>query len=275
MGRCKGCGAEISNEKYCQYCGKKSHEYNESKVLVETLTKESDNTIPENIEEQTNQQNKRNMPVNKNIGCMVLIIMFIGAFAIIGIIAAISSSLENRIINGTNIPSEKAKAVIAVLNQCDITDILSIKHDDKLDNVNEKGEKGYRIGIKDLDGMVLYLNKEGNVNLLVIEDSDLFANGKVFSKIFEYMFTNEEKRALKDWCIRAIAPLVKAPATASFPIDSEWKFSKSKQRIVVKAYFYFDNNKGNMVKSTFQIIFTPDKNNVTSFVIDGKEYIKQ
>lgn len=270
---CEYCGTKLYGFIDCPNCGAKSAggtnaEPTSGGVLIET---ESPTMESEDASVNYTDQSENNVPLYKNMGCMIPISIFIGFFVIMGIIGAISSSLENRIINGASIPAEKAKAVIAALNECGISDISSIKYDASLDNKNEAGEKGYKIALKDMDGTVLFLNKDGKVNLLAFEDNDLYVKGKVISNISEYMFTSAEKSALRNWCERGILNLLKNPST-QFPTEDIWKFSRNKQRIVVSSFFDYKNASGKTARSTFEIIFTADKNNLTSFKVDNKEY---
>ena len=67
---------------------------------------------------------------------------------------------------------------------------------------------------------------------------------------------------------------LKAPSTADFPNITEWKFKKDKNEIILQSYVDSQNSFGTMIRSEFQIKFSPD-GTTASFILDGTEYMQQ
>lgn len=169
----------------------------------------------------------------------------------------------------------QSKNSLEVLKNCDITNALDveIKHDELLDNAHFEGEKGYRIKYGDVNNIVLYLKGDEVYNVRWA-DKDLYKDKEVFSKITDYMLTEKDKSDLQLQGQEYVKTALKSPSSSKFPNITEWAFSKDKDEIIVQSYVDAQNSFGAMMRSEFQITLTPDKKTVTSFILDGKEYIE-
>ncbi|GFN35823.1 hypothetical protein [Tepidimicrobium xylanilyticum] len=82
-----------------------------------------------------------------------------------------------------------------------------------------------------------------------------------------------EQSDLQIRCERIIKEILKSPSTAKFPNINEWYIGKDREKIVVQSYVDAQNSFGAVVRSQFQITFTPTGDTVTSLIFDGVEYI--
>lgn len=88
------------------------------------------------------------------------------------------------------------------------------------------------------------------------------------------MSTSEESD-LQMRCERGVKEFLKSPSSAKFPSINGWYFGKDREKIVAQSYVDAQNSFGAMLRSEFQVTFTPDGESVTSFIFDGKEYVKK
>jgi len=211
-------------------------------------------------------------------GCFVLLVIVVGLTA--SFIYAITHADEmgetpkGAIANEMGLSLEQAKIVADVLSSCGIDRIDAIQYDNTLDDMNQEGEKGYRITYKGIKNIILYISPDNQVSQIRWADNDLYSNKTVASTIDDYMLTEEEKTNYQLHCQEGVKAVLKAPSTAKFPLITEWKFAKTKEEIIVQSYVDAQNGFGATIRSDFQIIFTSDGNNISSFILDGEELMK-
>lgn len=97
----------------------------------------------------------------------------------------------------------------------------------------------------------------------------MYKDGKVLSKINDYIVSNEEATTLQIKSQEVIKSILKAPSTAKFPNIFEWRFAKQDGVIIVQSYVDAQNEFGAMLRSEFQIKFKDDQ--IISLIVDGKE----
>lgn len=96
-----------------------------------------------------------------------------------------------------------------------------------------------------------------------------------FGDLPRMAMSSSDQIDLKIRCENGVKEALKSPSTAKFPNIDEWYFGKDKEKIVVQSYVDAQNSFGAMLRSKFQVTFTPDGDTVTSFIFDGKEYMKK
>lgn len=176
-----------------------------------------------------------------------------------------------------SLTKEQADSVVNVFYDCGIKDIKEIKYEAGLDNVHGVGVKGYRLQTSNAQKITVYI-KDGKVlyigGSLGGEIRELYRNEQVLAQVSDYTFTLKEMTDYQLKCKKGVSTMLKAPKSAEFPSLSEWAFSKDKERIIVQSYVDAQNSFGAQIRSRFQITFSPDGKNITSFIFEGKEYIK-
>ncbi len=183
------------------------------------------------------------------------------------------SGVSKKITKHTGLTPEQANGVEAILSQCGVTEIDTIKHDEILDNSYGEGGKGYRVKVNyDIENLIVYISKEGNVDAIRWASQNLYKEGMVISKVSDFYLTIEEQSRLQFFCEEAVKNILKAPKTADFPSIADWKFSKDKEKIIVQSHVDAQNSFGANLRSKFQFTFTPDGQTVKSLIFDGKKY---
>lgn len=207
------------------------------------------------------------------IGCLVIVIFFI---AIPVLFIAQNPEKHNmdsksKLIRELDLTVEQGEGVIKTLASVGVNEDITIKHDESLDNAHFEGEKGYRLSNRDVSNIILYMNG-GEVHNIRYADNEMYKDGKVISKINDYIVTSSEKSELQIKCQESIKSVLKSPSTAKFAGVGDWKVWKENGQTIVQSYVDSQNSLGAMTRSEFQFIIK--NNNVVSLIIDGKEYMK-
>lgn len=266
MSFCRNCGAEIGDAKFCPSCGVASGTPEEKTLAADANQKTS----------------AGGAPIKKRRGCLIpLIVVFvlIGALAISMSYAfknadRLGATARGSLAKELDISAEQADMVLDVLTQCGFSKVEFVEHDDLLDDMNADGELGYRLTIDGVKNVILYLAEDKTVSALRWADYDLYKDGQVVAKITDYRMTVSEQSALQSKCQETIKEILKSPSTAQFAGYSDWKFSKSPERVMVYGYVDSQNAFGAVVRSEFQFTLTPDTSQITSLIFDGEELIK-
>ncbi|MGE6602588.1 hypothetical protein ACQKEY_12760 [Lysinibacillus fusiformis] len=208
-----------------------------------------------------------------SIGCLVIVIFFI-AVPVLFISQnpeKYNTDSKSKLIRELDITVEQGEGVIKTLASVGISEDVTIKHDKSLDNAHIEGEKGYRLSNRDVSNIILYMNY-GEVHNIRYADNEMYKDGKVLSKIDDYIVTTSEKSELQIRCQESIKSVLKSPSTAKFAGVGDWKVWKENGQTIVQSYVDSQNSLGAMTRSEFQFIIKND--NVVSLMIDGKEYMK-
>lgn len=213
-------------------------------------------------------------------GCFVFVVL--AAVIIVGAIIAIINMSENpekydtspkyEIGRSLDITVEQAENAIKVLSSVGISDEVTIKHDEGLDNAHFAGEKGYRLSNQEASNIILYMNSDGAIYNIRYADNDLYKKGEVISKLDKFIVTSIEEVQLQSETEEVLKSILKSPSTAKFPKTSEWKIWKQDGQTIIQSYVDSQNSFGAMVRSEFQLILVDS--NITSLIIDGEEHIK-
>lgn len=213
------------------------------------------------------------------IGCLGFIALFVLLVILGAIFGEGSGNVKNtqnkeemKISKVINKSPEQTTKIVEVLKEIGIEKIESIESDELLDNAHIEGEKGYRISANGINNIILYTIDDGSVHMVRWADNDLYKDGKIVSKLNDYLLSNKEKSDLQIKSQKAIQGLLKAPATADFPNITQWAFAKKEGIVTVQSYVDAENGFGANIRSEFQLVI--DNSTVTSLIFDGQEYIK-
>lgn len=222
--------------------------------------------------------NKIRIKINANIVFLTIIFLGIITFSLL-----LKNDMEENprkytrsitFKNINDISEEDAEKIDAILDNCGIDNIEKFEHDISLDNRHSKGEKGYRIDIKNTSGHAfLYINKNNEVHSVAYKNYVLYKKNKQLYTMKDFTFTRDERIDWAVFCEEKVENVLRSPSTADFENSNDWYFEKTDKEIVIKGYVDSQNGFGAEVRSTF--IFTIDKktNTVTSFTMDGNEML--
>lgn len=221
----------------------------------------------------TEHSNKKKSKLNQFCLCIIII-----AFAAIIVSALIkgyygkNTSIASKYID--NIPKENAEKIDSILNGCEIENIEKFEHDTALDNRHSKGEKGYRIDMKDTSGHAfLYIKKNNDVHSVVYKNYVLYKNNKQLYTMKDFTFTRDERVDWSVLCEEEVEKVLKSPSTADFANLNDWYFEKTKKNIIIKGYVDSQNSFGAETRSNFKFVVDKKTNTVTSFTMDGNEML--
>ena len=210
------------------------------------------------------------------IGCGGMIVMFV----ILMIIGAMNSDSNTNQTSQTKasenefgVSEENHKQITNTLNSLGIEKLKNVKHDALLDNAYAEGEKGYRFDAGGLSNIVIYISPNQTVNRVKYAGEDLFAKDEILYTVDDFGLTTSEMSDLQYKTESAVKDLLKAPSTAKFAKITERGFSKNKGEIIVQSYVDSQNGFGAMLRAEFQVKINKE-GKVTSFIFDGREYIK-
>lgn len=175
----------------------------------------------------------------------------------------------------TSTTPDQESDILQILNDCGVENIESIVWDEGLDELNEKGETGYRISANGINNIILYLKENKSVNIIRYADNELYTNGAVVSTLSDYTFTWDEQSDLQISCQEAIKTILKSPSTAKFPKITKWAFGKKDGEIIIQSYVDSQNSFGAELRSEFQFILSADDLTVKSLIFDGEEMISE
>lgn len=277
--KCPDCNREISDmAPSCPNCGRPLQ-----------IHQQTENVASSNANgnvQQTHQQGVMppQKPKKKGHGCLTtfIILFFIFAFCT-ALFTGIKGNMDNP--NKYNnsmtakyieVSSEESKLIDTILNDCGISKVQDIEHDELLDNAYGEGSTGYRIKINsNLDNIIMYLNPDDTVHSIKYAGYELYANNSIIATIQDYTFTSDEKSELMIKCQSKVEEILKSPSTAKFPNILEWGFKKEKNIVIVQGYVDSQNGFGAEIRSKFQFIIDTDTNTIQSFIFDGQELIQQ
>lgn len=168
-----------------------------------------------------------------------------------------------------DISLEQSKNAQKIFKDIGIEKIDEVKADDLL---NHDEMKGFRVKSGGLNLVSYFIN--GNLSQVKFADNLLYKDGKLLASIKDYTLSIKEQSDLQFKCQEGVKSILKTPSTAVFPNILEWKFNKNKERIIVQSYVEAQNSFGAKIRSTFQVVFTPEGTNIKSLIFDEREYVK-
>lgn len=177
----------------------------------------------------------------------------------------------------TKLTNEQSENVANILKQCGF-DEFKIKYDSTLDNISNKGEKGYILTYKDMPSkpeILMSITPDGNVYQIIYTGSYLYNNGAVQSKIQDYYLDTDETIKIMAQTKTILDRCLKAPSTAEYADVPYWNIGKTPDNVRVSSYVDAENSFGAHIRSNFTVVFSSDLQTVKSVVIDGKEYLNQ
>lgn len=169
---------------------------------------------------------------------------------------------------------QQSKAAADVLKKCGVDVIENIKSDSSLDNLRDKGEKGYRLTVNDsVRNFIVYIVPSGEIDNIRWSNKDFYKEGKVLLNIKDCTMTLTEKSELQYSCQETIKQVLKSPKSAEFPSIAEWRFDKTPEQIVVQSYVDAQNSFGANLRAKFKFVLDTKTRKIKSFTFDGKKVI--
>lgn len=279
--KCPDCNKEISDmAPSCPNCGRPLQ------IHQQTAKSPNSDMNANNAAQQVCQQGMMppQKPKKKGHGCLITFIIIAALF--IGFCVILTKGIEEM----ENYPekyddsisakyievnTDEGKQIDEILNDCGISDVQNIEHDELLDNAYGNDSTGYRIKLNDsIDNIVMYLNADKTVYLINYAGYELYANNTTTATIQDYTFTADEMSNLMIQCQNKVEEVLKSPSTAKFPNILEWGFGKEKNIVTVQGYVDSQNGFGAEIRSNFQLIIDTDTNTIQSFIFDGQELIQ-
>lgn len=265
--KCPCCGKEVSNQAItCPNCGQP---IKDNILCTEEYNNDLSTIDYKGIEESITSRKKKK---KKNFtGCLTTIIFL---FVVCAIVGQLSKNSTNNTEKYINVSAEAGTEIDKILEQCGLTNIKGIEHDELLDNAHFDGEKGYRVSTKSLDNIILYLYADNVVYSVRYADKDLFLKGTLLATINDYTMTIEEMTKWQILCENSVKGILKSPATAKFPNISKWGFMKEKDIVTIRSYVDSQNGFGAEVRSDFQFVVNSADSTIQSFIFDGQELVQ-
>lgn len=208
----------------------------------------------------------------------------VAAMAIVGVIGAFGGASNNdektpkvpkeiqQIATEFNVTTDQANNINDVLQKSDIKNISEFKYEEFYNDDPEKGVKGYRLTSDGIKNIIVKI-KDGQVYSIRWANNNLYANGKQEAKLSDWTMTINEQSILQIKSQDAITSILKSPKTAEFPNITKWAFNKNKDRIIVQSYVDSQNGFGAMIRSNFQITFSPSGETIIEIIFDGKKIL--
>ncbi len=281
--KCPDCNKEISDmAPSCPNCGRPLQ------IHQQTENASSSNMNVNNGAQQVYQQGMvpPQKSKKKGYGCLITFLIIMALF-FVGFCAILYKGIEDMknhpekyddsiAAKYIEVSTDEGKQIDEILNNCGISKVQNIEHDELLDNVYDDGSTGYRIKINsNLDNIIMYLNPDYTVYTIHYSDYELYSNNSVIATIQDYTFTSDEMSDLMIQCQSKVEEVLKSPSTAKFPNILEWGFKKEKNIVTVQGYVDSQNGFGAEIRSNFQFIIDTDTNTIQSFIFDGQELIQQ
>lgn len=214
-------------------------------------------------------------------------LMIIGFFGLITILLFPLQRKLNVSIKNNSVEEERAKGfsieyidvtpdqgrkIDFVLKKCGLENTTSLQPDKSLDS-RYKGKTAYVLTIGDINNIFVFLDKNKNVFAITYKNNKLYANNQVKSTLDDYIPTSDEKVDWMYYCQDQVKSILVSPSTASFPNIFLWNFVKVKNNLTVSSYVDSENLFGAEIRSEFQFEINIEKNQVTSFILDGEKLI--
>lgn len=261
--KCSECGKEISDmAQCCPNCGKP----------MQPTGQRVANTSQSMQQAVVMQQKTK----KKGHGCLVTIIVLILFLGGIGFCLQDPEKYqkEGAAQKYIGVEREVGEEIDAILLSCGIENVLAIEHEELLDNKDFEGEKGYRISVRGINNIILYLDADNEVYRVRYADRDLYIDNMVVAVLSDYVLTMDEVSKWQIMCQNKIKELLKSPSSAKFPSYTEWGFYKEKNILTIQGYVDANNSFGANIRSQFQFIIDTDTNTIQSLIFDGEEWIQ-
>ena len=160
-----------------------------------------------------------------------------------------------------DISDEQAIAIEEIFKECEIAGVKKIEYDDLLDDMFNKGDRGYRLQTADVKNIIVYLNSEKELIAIRHASVDLYSEKRCKEKLTAFYLTSEQCADLRTASEEYVKSVLRSPSTADFPWF-DWNFSKdySSQIATVSSYVDAKNAFGAEVRSYFTLMYKTNGN---------------
>ena len=158
-----------------------------------------------------------------------------------------------------DITVEEASAIEVIFKECEIVDVEKIEYDDMLDDMFNRGDRGYRLQTADVKNIIVYLNSQKELIVIRHASVDLYSEKKCKEKLTAFYLTSEQKSDLRAASETYVKSVLRSPSTADFPWF-DWQCSKdySTQIATISSYVDAQNAFGAEVRSYFTFMYQMD-----------------
>lgn len=172
-----------------------------------------------------------------------------------------------QIMNVCQVTEDQAVVIDTVLQECELIEIEEIEYDDMLDDMYNGGDRGYRIQSQGVNNIILYLDADKNVVAVRHADVDMYSEGTTKMKLSSFYLTHSQEAKLQIAVQNGVKSILKSPATAKFPIGTEWKFYKdyTTNTVTVASYVDSQNGFGAIIRADFVVVYE-----ITGKIEDGQ-----
>lgn len=261
---CPKCKKEISSEAVtCPNCGHPIHP-----------------TVPN----QPPQQGRIQTPVKqkkKGHGCLVTILivfLLFGGSLAFGISRMAKNpeqyAKQSPLAKTMNLNSSQEENILKIFESCGIGEITSVSEFQE-----GEGHTSYHLEDKETEAykgaeytIVVWIdNSNKTIESIYFHDQDIYLNGEVIAPVTNYYVNSTDRDKYRVTVQLAIKELLNYPDTAEFPAFSGWAFGIEDGTVIVQSTVTAKNAFDIESTSAFQVKF--ESGNITSLILDGKEYI--
>lgn len=251
---CRVCGQSISSKvKTCPHCGAKKP--------------------------QPKQK------INAKAGCFTTIVLLLGLVIIIALPSKNNKQKEKTqtVYEMFQITEDKYNEFLPVFAKCGLSEIKKVEKEDTDNKGNTAyyievegiiGSEGSYNGSKDGNIIYVYLDKNQNLNEILVNFLPVYRNGEVLATAKAFTtITIEEKTECQLQCEKIAKEILKSPSTAKFCSYTDYIFSRENGIVTAQGYVDAQNSFGAIIRSKYQIQIDFVNRKIISFIFDDKKVL--
>lgn len=172
-----------------------------------------------------------------------------------------------------DLTTEQETAIIDVFTQCGIGEITSASKFQGGDghtsyHLEDEETSAYKAGT-----IVVWITDEAKtIEAIYFQDQDIYIDGTVIAPVTNYYVNSTDRENYRVASQLAVNQILNYPDTAKYPAISGWRFGIEEGVVIVQSSVTSQNALGVEATLDFQAKFT--NGNISSLILDGKEYIQ-
>lgn len=222
------------------------------------------------------------------------ILIFVAVVIILSIVDNMSKDISNNkndekpIVNETplwekfDLTEDQWASFSSIFDKCGFTEIVKVEKEAP----DNKGITPYYVEMKGIEpnkvispgktsGNIIYveITSDKKLHEISVNYSPVYKNGKVIKNIRAYtLMTLSEQYDYISFAKKGVKQLLKAPSTAKFCKNDEYRFNKENGIVTVFGYVDAQNSFGAMIRSNFVLKYDCVAQKEISIEFDGKVY---
>ena len=174
----------------------------------------------------------------------------------------LSSVSDTMLGQAMGLSSKQEEAVLAVLAECGFQEVSEIR-------TVKEGSKRTSYAVSDYDTerfldvedafVVQLLNETKTVESITFLDHDIYANGRVVSKVTDYYLGQDQRDDYLKATLSAVRARLTFPETAVFPSRSHWTYTVDGETVTVQSTVTAKDGAGKESVQAFTAQFTGDE----------------